>query len=74
MLSRIYGWLSEVAAHFERQNFVNRLELLRDRDLEDIGLRRDQLDALRLPPQKSPARKARFEPRKAARPSLQGCG
>ena len=74
MLSGIYNWLSEIAAHFERQNFVNRLELLGDRDLDDIGLRRDQLDALRLPPRKTPVRKARSKPMKAARPSLQGCG
>ena len=74
MLSGIYAWLSEIADHFERQNFVNRLELLSDRDLEDIGLRRDQLDALRLAPQKNPVRKARSEPMKAVRPSLQGCG
>jgi hypothetical protein len=41
-------WIGRLFAYYSRQRSVDKLSLLSDHLLEDIGLRRDQLDALRL--------------------------
>ena len=74
MLGTVWDWLSEMRAYVERQAFVDRLMRLSDRDLNDIGLRRDQLDALRLAPLRSPRARRRSKSTRAVSPSLQGCG
>lgn len=74
MLSLISGWLSGIADHFARQVFVDRLGRLSDRQLDDIGLRRDQLDSLRLPSERGASTHLPSTPMKAAHQSLQGCG
>jgi hypothetical protein len=73
MWDKIFNW-SPLTEHFERQALVNRLESLTDHQLDDIGLRRDQLDALRLPAKSAPPKRSRARVANAVRPSLQGCG
>ena len=57
-----------------RDRLVGDLHRMDDHLLQDIGLRRDQLDLLRLPPAPSPLGVLRPAVAPVARPSLQGCG
>ena len=72
-------WLNTLFAFAAHQRDVDKLARLSDHLLADIGLRRDQLDALRC----EPVRLTLAEPRVPAgrgqgkvalRPHLQGCG
>ena len=42
------AWIERLVAYYSHQRSVDKLSLLSDHLLADIGLRRDQLDALRL--------------------------
>ena len=57
-----------------RDRLVGELHRMDDRLLQDLGLRRDQLDLLRLP--RAPSSPGMLRPAGApvSRPSLQGCG
>lgn len=67
-------WLQDLVAGVRRDALVGDLHRLSDHLLDDIGLRREQLDLLRLkPPAVAEPRAARVR-RPVARPSLQGCG
>jgi hypothetical protein len=79
------GWLGWIVDYFRRRAALNQLERLDDYLLQDLGLRRDQLDALRAkgnlhadsagkPPRGDQRPKDVRRPRRVARPSLQGCG
>lgn len=75
MWNEMSARVRDLVEHFQRQALVAKLNLLSDHLLEDMGLRRDQLDLLRLPPAQAPASTIGYAPpRAAARPSLQGCG
>jgi hypothetical protein len=77
------GWIGRFVADYSRQRDVDRLSLLSDHLLGDIGLRRDQLDALRLdaaeaeprPVDGAPFRtSSRLWQYSGAQPRLRGCG
>lgn len=57
-----------------RDRLVAELRRMDDHLLRDVGLRRDQLDLLRLPRAPSPPGLLRPARAPASRPSLQGCG
>lgn len=57
-----------------RDRLVRDLHRMDDRLLQDVGLRRDQLDLLRLPPASPSRDMLRPAMAPASRPSLQGCG
>ncbi len=66
--------IRELVERSRRRTSLRKLSLLSDHLLDDLGLRRDQLDSLGSAPTKAPKTKAGFAPRRTARPSLQGCG
>lgn len=72
-------WLASLFAFHARQRQVDALARLSDHLLDDIGLRRDQLDALRLDPPE-PVRNGRSVRidrgfvEFPGRASLKGCG
>jgi hypothetical protein len=77
------GWIGRLVADYSRQRDVDKLSLLSDHLLEDIGLRRDQLDALRLDDaeaEQRPVDGARYRTSSRlwrysdAQPRLRGCG
>jgi ArsR family transcriptional regulator len=74
MWNAFASWTWGVVEHYRRDALVSKLDRLSDHLLEDIGLRRDELDLLRLPSAKVRAKKVGFVPSRAGRPSLQGCG
>jgi uncharacterized protein YjiS (DUF1127 family) len=70
------SWLEALVAFHARQREVDALARLDDRLLRDIGLRRDQLDSLRIEPLALPAGApaARAFAPLGGRPALKGCG
>ena len=70
----IVGWMRDLVERSRRRTPLDKLGSLSDHLLDDLGLRRDQLDALDAAPPKAPERTAGVARRRAARPSLQGCG
>ena len=70
----ISGWVRWAVDSYQRQALVEQLQRLSDHLLDDVGLRRDQLDEMLLPPSKPSAAREKAVARLAPRPSLQGCG
>lgn len=83
----VFTLFKDIAEFYRRQAEVDHLERFDDHLLADIGLRREQLDLLRIEgvkrvPQPTEQRTAILEAgahrnirlKPAARPSLQGCG
>jgi hypothetical protein len=83
----IHTWLPSLIGFFHRQANVEHLRQLDDRLLDDIGIRRDQLDLLALdaparePIEESQRRSFRkpalgtdWFARRPRQPTLQGCG
>lgn len=70
----ILGWVGWAIDSYQRQALVEQLQRLSDHLLDDVGLRRDQLDEMLLPPPTPPAPREKAVARLATRPSLQGCG
>ena len=67
------NWWRNMIEDARRQSMVRQLDLLSDHLLDDMGLRRDQLDLLRLRPARA-AEKMAFRADHVVRPSLEGCG
>ena len=76
-------WIGRLVAFYSRQCSVDKLSLLSDHLLADMGLRRDQLDALRLDDaeaERRPVDGARIQTSfglwryPEAQPRLRGCG
>ena len=76
-------WIGRLVAYYSRQRSVDKLSLLSDHLLADMGLRRDQLDALRLDDAEAeprPVDGARIQTSLGvwrypeAQPRLRGCG
>jgi hypothetical protein len=74
-------WLQVLFAQRAHQRDVDKLARLSDHLLADIGLRRDQLEALRLETPKAPRDRSAPARRRFSRPaevgvqvSLKGCG
>jgi hypothetical protein len=74
-------WLQALIASNAHQRDVDKLAQLSDHLLADIGLRRDQLEALRLETPKAAMDRAAFVERRfgrraeiGVRASLEGCG
>ena len=77
------AWIERLITYYSRQRSVDKLSLLSDHLLADIGLRRDQLDALRLDDAEAeprPVDRARIQTSfglwryPEAQPRLRGCG
>jgi hypothetical protein len=74
MWTAIIDFWHGIVDDFERRAHVDRMRQFNDHLLEDIGLRRDQLDVLILHPQMARIERAGFgRRRQAVRPFLQGC-
>lgn len=74
MWNEAVGWMRDIVEDLRRPGLVRRLDLLSDHLLDDIGIRRDQLDLLRLRPAKVSGKNLGSATGLAVRPSLQGCG
>jgi Domain of unknown function (DUF1127) len=76
------AWIERLVAYYSHQRSVDKLSLLSDHLLADMGLRRDQLDALRLadaggersPVDGAPIRTSFRWRYSEGQPGLRGCG
>lgn len=74
MRQETIGWITGIVEDLQRQALVKRLERLSDHALDDVGLRRDQLDLMLLRPERARNKTFGVVRRQSVRPSLQGCG
>ena len=70
----ILGAVHRAIEQWRNRSFVEKMRRMDDRLLDDIGLRRDQLDLLLRPRTIPVQRHGAVRPSPAIRPSLQGCG